>query len=68
MTVKELKEELEYYDDDAEIVFEVCDDFEPESVTEDRYGNREVRINEKLKPYFICEQHGEMVIDLDRER
>lgn len=27
MTVKELKEELEYYEDDMDIVFEVCDDF-----------------------------------------
>ena len=68
MTVKELKEELAYYDDDAEILFEVCDDFEPESVTEDRYGNREVHINEKLKPFFISEQYGEMVIELDRAR
>lgn len=68
MTVKELKEELEYYDDDAEIVFEVYDDFEPESVTEDRYGNRTVHINEKLKPFFISEQHGDMVIELDGVR
>lgn len=68
MTVKELKEELKYYDDDAEVVFEVYDDFEPESVTEDRYGNREVHIHEKLKPFFVSEQHGEMVIELDRAR
>ena len=30
MTVKELKEELECYDDDMNVVFEVCDDFEPD--------------------------------------
>ena len=38
MTVKELKEELSFYDEDANVVFEVCDDFEPDSVTENKYG------------------------------
>ena len=65
MTVKEFKEELEYYDDDMEVVFEVCDDFEPDSVTEDRWGNREVHLDVKVKPCFISESHGEMRIELD---
>lgn len=65
MTVKEFKEELEYYDDDMEVVFEVCDDFEPDSVTEDRWGNREVHLDVKVKPCFISELHGEMRIELD---
>ena len=65
MTVKEFKEELEYYDDDMEVVFEVCDDFEPDSVTEDRWGNREVHLVVILKPYFISESHGEMRIEFD---
>lgn len=66
MTVKELKEELDYYCEDAEVIFEVCDDFEPESVTEDKWGHREVRIDTKVKPYFISESHGDMLVELDR--
>lgn len=68
MTVKEFKEELEYYDDDMEVVFEVCDDFEPDSVTEDKWGNREVHLDVKVKPYFISEMYGEMHIELGRVR
>ena len=68
MTVKELKEELDYYDDDMEVVFEVCDDFEPDSVTEDRWGNREVHLNVKVKLDFISECYGDMVIQLGRIR
>lgn len=64
MTVKEFKEELDYYDDDMEVVFEVCDDFEPDSVTEDKWGNREVHLNAKVKPCFIGEIRGEMYIEL----
>lgn len=67
MTVKEMKEELEFYDDDMEIVFEVCDDFEPNSVTEDKWGNREVYLNTKVKPVFICDIHGEMHIELGKD-
>lgn len=68
MIVKEFKEELEYYDDDMEVVFEVCDDFEPDSVTEDKWGNREVHLDVKVKPRFISESYGEMRIELDRVR
>lgn len=67
MTVKELKEELEFYDDDMEIVFEVCDDFEPDSVTEDKWGNRKVHLNAKVKPVFMCDIHGEMHIELGND-
>lgn len=68
MTVKELKEELEYYDDDMEVTFEVCDTFEPDSVTEDKWGNREVYLDAKVKPCFISEVHGDMCIQFDRVR
>lgn len=68
MTVKEFKEELDYYDDTMEVVFEVCDDFEPDSVTEDKWGNREVHLDVKVKPCFISEIHGEMRIELDKVR
>lgn len=67
MTVKELKEELDYYDEDADITFDLCDDFEPDSVTEDRYGNRTVHLNTKVKPTFICEIHGEVHIEFGKE-
>ena len=49
MTVKELKEELSFYDEDADVVFEVYDDFEPDSITENKYGWRTVSLNCKLK-------------------
>lgn len=68
MTVKELKEELEYYDDDAEIIFKVCDAFKPESVTEDRWGNRDVYLDAKVKPFFIDEDHGDMYVQLENDR
>ena len=68
MTVKELKAELEYYDEDMEVVFEVEDDFEPDSVTEDKYGNRSVYISSRVQPTFISEFHGDMRIELGKER
>ena len=68
MTVKELIEELEYYDDDMEVTFEVCDTFEPDSVTEDKWGNREVYLDVKVKPCFIGKVRGDVCIELDRVR
>ena len=68
MTVKELKEELEYYDDDMEVTFEVCDTFEPDSITEDKWGNRKVYLDAKVKPCFIGKVLGDMCIQLDRVR
>lgn len=67
MTVKELKEELSFYDEDAEVVFEVDDDFEPYSVTENKYGWRTVHLDSKLKPTFISEYHGDCCIELGKD-
>ena len=66
MTVKELKEELDCYDEDAEVIFEVDDEFEPESVTEDRYGGRTVWIRSKVKPTFIGDLRGDCYFDLSK--
>ena len=64
MTVKEFKEELEFYDSNAEVIFEINDDIECESWTEDRYGNKTVSINCELNPTFICEIRGNCNIEL----
>lgn len=65
MTVKELKEELEYYDDSMEIQFNFDDSsVEVESWTEDKYGYKTVSIDKKLKPTFISEFRGKMRIEL----
>ena len=64
MTVAELKKELEYYDDDMEVVFNLDDpSVEVDSWTEDKWGNREVSINKNLEPTFISETHGDMHIE-----
>ena len=65
MTVKELKEELEYYDDDMEVEFEFNDDVDVESWTENKYGMKEVEIRKMLKPSFISEIRGAMRIELE---
>ena len=64
MTVKELKDELAYYDDDSEVIFEVDDEIEPEEITESKYGWRSVRLRSKLKPTFISEIGGDCRIEL----
>ena len=64
MTVADLRAELSFYDDDAEVVFEINDDIEPESVTEDKYGIVSVHLNSKLKEDFMCEIHGDLHIML----
>ena len=62
MTVKELKEELECYDDDMNVVFEVCDDFEPDSITENKYGWREyARL--KLEVYDTCPEWAKEILE-----
>jgi len=66
MTVKELKAELDFYEDDMDVIFEVDDDFEPETITESKYGWREVRIREKLIPSFISEISGDVRIELGK--
>lgn len=65
MTVKELKEELEYYDDDMEVEFEFDDDVDVESWTENKYGMKEVEIRKMLEPSFISEIRGAMRIELE---
>jgi len=65
MTVAELKKELEYYDDDMEVVFDLDDpSVEVDSWTEDKWGNRSVSIDTKLEPTFISECRGDMRIEL----
>ena len=65
MTVAELKKELEYYDDDMEVVFNLDDpDVEVDSWTEDKWGNKNVSINKNLEPTFISECRGDLRIEL----
>jgi len=65
MTVAELKKELEYYEDNMEVVFNLDDpSVEVDSLTEDKWGNREVSIDKNLEPTFISEFHGDMRIEL----
>ena len=67
MTVKELKAELEFYDDDAEVVFNFNDSsVEVDSWTEDKYGCKTVSIDCNLKPTFIGELRGDMRIELGK--
>lgn len=65
MTVAELKKELEYYDDDMEVVFNLDDiDIEVERWSEDKWGNKSVDIDDaKLKPVFIGTVSGNMLIE-----
>ena len=65
MTVAELKKELDYYEDDMEVVFNLDDpSVEVDSWTEDKWGNKNVSIDAKLKPTFISEVRGDMRIEL----
>ena len=65
MTVKELIQELAYYDEDAEVEFEFDDDVDVESWTENKYGMKEVEIRKKLKPSFIGTVQGNCWISLE---
>lgn len=65
MTVKELMEELTFYDEDAEVVFEFDDDVDVESWTENKYGMKEVEIRKKLEPSFIGTIQGDCWISLE---
>lgn len=53
MTVKELKENLDYYDDDMEIEFTFNQEVEVDSWTENKYGMKSVEIDKKLDICFI---------------
>ena len=72
MTVAELKEELGFYEDDDEVIFEVDDEFEPEEITESKYGWRaaegadfphdltEKTVNEVYKLHMMAKQEQEV--------
>lgn len=65
MTVAELKKELECYDDDMEVVFNLDDpSVEVDSWTEDKWGNHTVRINKNLEPTYISDSFGDIRIEL----
>ena len=64
MTVKEWKLELDCYDDDMEVCFEFNDDIDVESWTENRYGQKQVHINENLKPTFISQVNQYVSVEL----
>ncbi len=64
MTVKELKENLDYYDDDAEIEFTLNQEIEVDSWKEDKYGFKYVEIDKKLDVCFIG-GNGSPWIDLE---
>jgi hypothetical protein len=65
MTVAELKKELEYYDDDMEVMFNLDDpSVEVDSWTEDKYGFHTVSIDKNLEPTFISEMRGNLRIEL----
>ena len=67
MTVKELKEELDCYDEDMEVTFELDDKVYVESWTEDKWGLKSVKIDVMLKSTFISEWHGNCNIELGVE-
>ena len=67
MAVKEWKDELACYDDEAEVIFEVDDEFEPEEITESKQGWRIVRIRCKLQPTFIGKLRGTCRVELSLE-
>ena len=67
MTVKELKDELAFYEDDDEVIFEIDDDIPCESWTEDKYGYKQVHVDSDLKVTFIGNIHGDMRIELGVE-
>lgn len=67
MTVKEWKNELSFYDDDAEVILEVDDEIEPDEITENKRGWYSVRLNSKLKPTFIGELRGACRVELGLE-
>ena len=65
MTVAELKKELEYYEDDMEVVFNLDDpSVEVDSWTEDKYGYHTVSIDKNLEPTFISTMCGDLRIEL----
>lgn len=68
MTVKELMDNLQYYEEDDEVVFEFDDDVDVESWTEDKYGMKRVEIRKKLEPSFIGTVCGDCWISLEMKK
>ena len=64
MTVKEWKTELSLYDDDMEVCFDLDEDVECESWTENRYGQKSVHLNENLKETFISQVNQYVLVEL----
>ena len=67
MTVWELVQELACYEPDAEVIFEVNEDFEPESETRSEWRDT-VHIDENLEPTFISEIDHDCNIELGKPR
>lgn len=67
MTVRELKNNLSYYDDDSEVIFEIDCDIEPKSITETKYGWYTVHLDSKLKPKLIGDLHGDCYVEMGLE-
>jgi hypothetical protein len=67
MTIKELLEELEIYNKDLRVVFRVCGEFVPHSITEYSWGKKEVHISAEVKPTHICDVDGKICIELGKE-
>ena len=65
MTVKELKDNLNYYDDDSEIEFTLNQEIEVDSWKENKYGMKYVEIDKKLDICFIGDTNGSPWIDLE---
>lgn len=65
MTVRDLKDELSYYDDDQEVVFEINDDIEPHSITQDKYGFTTVNLDSKLEVFSMGDCNGDMLFVLE---
>ena len=65
MKVKELRDNLAFYDDDAEVIFEIDCDIEPESITETKYGWHTVHLDSRMKPIFICTIYGNCCIEFE---
>lgn len=68
MKVKELIAELKCYEEDADVVFEIEDDIEVDSWTEDRWGNKKVSVDKELEITFSCEIHGDCRIEFGVKR
>lgn len=53
MTVRELKENLDLYDEDQEIEITFSGEIEVEAWKENKYGDKTVEVDLKLEPFFI---------------